>query len=191
MEIRTKKFITFFILPLSLLVIVVWIANFESRPDFRMHVHFYGYTTLVRTSSDGNVVIDGGPDDKILTDLGQSLPFFDRQINLVVLTKVDSAHVSGLVDVLKRYQVKNILIPESSSNLSAYWDFLNLVDAKHIKKIFLQTGQRVWLDPATVLDIYSPNPFTGEIIFGKARISFPTEEKTGELVSDGIVVVKN
>ncbi len=37
------------------------------------------------------------------------MPFWDRTIDLVVLTHPDFDHISGLIEVLQRYQVENIL----------------------------------------------------------------------------------
>ena len=51
------------------------------------------------------IVIDGGPDRKILSCLGKHMPFYDRQVEYVVLTNSDADHYGGLVDIFKRYEV--------------------------------------------------------------------------------------
>ena len=37
------------------------------------------------------------------------MPFWDREIDLVILTHPDSDHMTGLIDVLQKYKVDNIL----------------------------------------------------------------------------------
>jgi len=54
---------------------------------------------------DDQILIDGGPDNKVLDCLGRYMPFWDRRIELVVLTHPDSDHISGLLDVFDRYEV--------------------------------------------------------------------------------------
>lgn len=162
METQTKKLLTFFLLPLALLTAVVWIAQFETQPDWRLHVNFYdvgqGDSIFIQTYLGRQIVVDGGPSDLVLERLGADLPFFDRSIDMLILTHPHADHVIGLVDILRRYQVKKVLLPDVKFNSSAYQEFLDLIEKKHIEKIFAQAGQRVWLDNSTVLDIYYPGP---------------------------------
>ncbi len=52
------------------------------------------------------VLIDGGPSgDKILSCLGEQIPFYDRTIELIVLSNTDFDHMNGLSSVVERYQV--------------------------------------------------------------------------------------
>ncbi|MBI2012690.1 hypothetical protein HYS90_02045 [Candidatus Curtissbacteria bacterium] len=64
---------------------------------------------LVITPSGQQVVIDGGPGAKIVDCLGQKMPFWDRTIELVVLTHSQRDHLEGLIEVLTRYKVKMIV----------------------------------------------------------------------------------
>ena len=191
MENFTKKLIIFFILPLFLLFLAFGIAFFQSRQDFKLHVSFYDNFTFIKTFQNHKVIIDGGPNDQILTTLGSKLAFYDHDIDLLVLTKVDTKHVSGLVDVLKRYNVKAVLIPESSANLAAFWQFLDLVDKKHVKKMFMKDGERLWLDQSNVFDIYKSDPFFAQLSFGQTKIVIPDVQNHGEAVSDGANLVRN
>ncbi|MFH2085877.1 MAG: MBL fold metallo-hydrolase [bacterium] len=51
-------------------------------------------------------LIDGGPSsEKLLSCLGKYLPFWDRRIELIVLTNTDDDHINGLSAVVERYQV--------------------------------------------------------------------------------------
>ncbi len=52
------------------------------------------------------ILIDGGRDQRVLSELDKALPDFDDNvIDLVVLTHPDSDHFGGLIDVLKHYKV--------------------------------------------------------------------------------------
>jgi competence protein ComEC len=57
----------------------------------------------------GQILIDGGPSSVILEKLGTEMPFWDRTLDLVILTHPEHDHMAGLLEVLKRYEVKNIL----------------------------------------------------------------------------------
>ncbi|OGD92457.1 hypothetical protein A2697_02890 [Candidatus Curtissbacteria bacterium RIFCSPHIGHO2_01_FULL_41_44] len=63
---------------------------------------------LVITPGGRDVVIDGGPGSKIIDCLSQKMPFWDRSIDLMVVTHPQKDHMAGLLEVLARYKVKMI-----------------------------------------------------------------------------------
>jgi len=58
---------------------------------------------LVHGSSQ--VLIDGGPNSRVMECLSDHLPFWDREIELIVATHPDKDHIAGLVNVIERYRV--------------------------------------------------------------------------------------
>lgn len=60
-------------------------------PDDRLHVSFLdvgeGDAILVQTSSHQDILIDGGPSlHALCSELSSKMPFWDRTVDLVVLT---------------------------------------------------------------------------------------------------------
>lgn len=56
------------------------------------------------------VLVDGGPSEgKLLACLGKYVPFFDRRIELIVLTNTDADHLRGLLAVVERYDVSRFV----------------------------------------------------------------------------------
>ena len=68
-----------------------------------------GDSILIETPSGQVILIDGGPDTSVLAELGRALPFYERTIDLMVLTHGDADHVTGQIEVLHRYDVRNVL----------------------------------------------------------------------------------
>lgn len=58
--------------------------------------------------SDVQVLIDGGPDSIVIEKLTKILPFWDRSIDLIVNTHPHADHLTGLVEVLRRYLVEDV-----------------------------------------------------------------------------------
>jgi len=67
-----------------------------------------GDAIYIRTPDEQDILIDGGPDASVLSELGKVMSFWDRQIDVMVLTHPHSDHVAGLVEVLRRFEVKQI-----------------------------------------------------------------------------------
>lgn len=185
MAAETKNLLKYLILPLCLLLAAVSIAVIQSRPDFKLHVNFYDSgQVFIRTYQGNKVLVDGGPDDKILSELGKILPFYDHQIDLLILTKADDFHATGLVYVLKRSGVKQVLLPDGEMDFSAAEEFLDLIEEKHIAKNYLSANQQIYLDSGTLLDLAAK-----QVNFGKTQIKL-SGYQLGEVVSDGANLYK-
>jgi competence protein ComEC len=199
METKTKQLFKYLILPLLILWVVVLSAQFRSKPDFLLHVNFLdvgqGDAIFIQTHLGNQVLIDGGPSDKILSQLGKFMPFYDRSIDMLILTHPDADHVSGFIDVLKRFEVKKVLLTKVTAPTVTYQEFLRLLEEEKSEKIYAQEGQRVWLDQATVFDIYYPpagiedlglstnnTGIVGKLSFGKSKILFTAD--TDSIVED-------
>ncbi len=106
-----------------------------TMPDSRLHVIFLdvgqGDAILIKTPAHQEILIDGGPSAQAITqELGNKMPFWDRTIDLVVLTHPDSDHIAGLVAVLERYNVKEVLYPDIAAGTDLYQAWLDTIQEK-------------------------------------------------------------
>ncbi|KKW22348.1 MAG: internalization-related competence protein ComEC/Rec2 protein [Parcubacteria group bacterium GW2011_GWA2_51_12] len=151
---------------LLLLNVAVYLALAQSETRNYARLEFFdigqGDSIYLRTVEGNDVLIDGGPGDAVLSKLGEAMPFFDRTIELMVLTHPHADHVSGLVEVLKRYKVKRVVFSDAPYDSAVYETFLTQLKQRGIETTRPRAGQRVYLDGATVLDFYYPE--TAEFI---------------------------
>ena len=148
------------VLPLLVVAILVWSVAL-TMPDDKLHVSFLdvgqGDAILIQTPNGQDILIDGGPDpQKINLELSRKLPFWDRTIDLVVCTQPQADHLIGLVDVLQRYKVKQVLEPGVSYNTSIYQVWCNLVEEKQIKWDKARAGQEIDLGNGIKLEVLNP-----------------------------------
>ncbi|MFA5902337.1 MAG: ComEC/Rec2 family competence protein [Desulfobacula sp.] len=87
---------------------------------------------LIKTPYEQNILIDGGANSKVLSELGQNLAFYDKKLDLVVLTHPHADHVAGLVEVLRRYEVKKVLITGVLHTAPDYLAFLQEISDQNI-----------------------------------------------------------
>ncbi len=57
------------------------------------------------------ILIDGGPGRKIMSELEREMPFFDNKIEFVVLTHYHQDHLEGLLTVLAKYRIGCLVVP--------------------------------------------------------------------------------
>jgi len=96
------------------IVVVLLFIVFVDLFDKSLRVSFYdigqGDAVFIETPENYQILIDGGPGPNILRKLGRDMMFWDKTIDLIIATHPDADHISGLIDVLERYKVKNVLI---------------------------------------------------------------------------------
>jgi competence protein ComEC len=99
-----------------LIAVVVWLAVF-SFPDNRLHLIACDVgqgDAILAIYGKIQILTDAGPNNKVLDCLGKYLPFWDREIEVVILTHPDKDHYGGLLEVFKRYKIDNFLSNEKS-----------------------------------------------------------------------------
>jgi competence protein ComEC len=148
------------ILPLLIIAILLWFAALTT-PDDRLHVSFLdvgqGDGVLIQTPNGQNILIDGGPDSQhINLEMGERLPFWDRTIDLVVCTQPQADHVTGLIEVLNRYKVKEVLDPGISYDSSIYQEWLRLIETEGIEYNIARAGQEIDLGSGIRMEVLNP-----------------------------------
>lgn len=92
------------------LAFILW----RSRPDGLLHVWFFDLgstTTLLQTPSGAQILIDGGSyPSRLLTALGDRMPFNDQSIEIQFITALDDALVAALPVAYERYQAGQIIV---------------------------------------------------------------------------------
>ncbi|MFA4872936.1 MAG: ComEC/Rec2 family competence protein [Patescibacteria group bacterium] len=99
-----------------------------------------GDAALINIPRGQQALIDGGPDAGILSKLGSALPWWDRTIEYVVLTHPHTDHVTGLVEVLKRYKVEKVVMTGVAHTTDEYLAFLDEVRGRNIPVQFVASG---------------------------------------------------
>lgn len=130
------------------------------QPSKNLEVDFLnvgqGDAILIKAPSGQNILIDGGPDKSVIRELSRNLAWWDREIDLIILTHPHDDHVSGLIDVIKRYKVKQIISSGVIHNGPNYLAWMDLVRNKKIKLVIIDRPQTVNLGQGCDLEIIYP-----------------------------------
>jgi len=116
-----------------------------------------GDSILVKTPYNQNILIDGGPDNKIIKELGKNLLWNDKKIDLVILTHPHDDHITGLIQVLKNYDVKKIIYTGVLHSSPNYIEWLNIVKDKKIPLTIIDRPQKIDLGNNLWIDIIYPD----------------------------------
>lgn len=115
-----------------------------------------GDAVLIQTPYTGHtILVDGGPDDRVVSLIDEFLPAYNDRIDLMVLTHNHADHVSGLINVLETHQVSAVLISGDYSESDVMTTFFGLIAEKHIPVFIAHKNEDIQVGPLT-LDVLFP-----------------------------------
>jgi len=146
---------------LALGAIFVWYVVFTQR-DAALKIIFLnvgqGDAIFIETPSGTQVLIDGGAGSRVLGELAAVMPFYDRQVDIVIATHTDADHIGGLAEVLRRYDVGMVIENGMSADTNIWREFDQLIGDEGSVRHAATAGERLVLDDGVYLDILGPAP---------------------------------
>ncbi len=144
---------------------VALIALTSDASDSSLRMWFFdveqGDGILIRTPYRQDIIIDGGPNNAFVGKVGRTLPFWDRDIELMVVSHPHTDHYKGLFDVLKRYKVKQALVSSVDAPNAIYTKFLEELTTRNIPTTFIHEPLRIRMGDSLTLDILYPDRTLG------------------------------
>lgn len=159
-----------------ILVILICLNTFsllivsELQKDDLLKVVFFnigqGDGVFIRTPEGYRIVIDGGPGYGLIAEkVSEVIPFWDKRIDLVLLTHSDHDHLNGLLGVLERYDVNAVVwngIPGGDSQKDSNWKrMLEQEISEGCEVNLLKAGDRIVAGKVS-MDILWPEIIPGE-----------------------------
>ncbi len=147
------------VLIISLSLLCYFLYKESAKHNFQ--VTFFdigqGDAALIQFNDGKKMLVDCGPDRKILAKLGKTLPFYDRTIDYVLATHPDLDHYGGCVDVLKNYKVKEIIINGRKKEYNPYWREWDKAVKNEGATIKVMDSPQVWHIASSTLEFLSPD----------------------------------
>lgn len=157
---KDKKNIAFWIILILFFAnTLTWAVVYDLNKNQFLEVNFFdvgqGDAIFIETPKGYQILIDGGPTNTILEKLGQEMPFWDRTIDVVILTHPEHDHIAGLLEVLKRYKVDYILWTGVLRDTAEYDEWKRLLTEENANIKIAQAGQKI-ITPKSVINILYP-----------------------------------
>jgi competence protein ComEC len=130
---RAAILVAVFILSIVITGLISWRLYVPSS-EFQVSILDIGQgdAILLEAPTGQVILVDGGPDKTVLRRLGEELPFWERRIDLLVLTHPHEDHLAGFNSILDRYTVGGVMITGVEAKSQAYEHFLETINQKKI-----------------------------------------------------------
>jgi len=116
-----------------------------------------GESILITTPKRYHILIDGGPDMAVLDCLAKHLPYWERTIDIVILTHPHTDHFNGIHYIVDRYTVKRFFTEKVQSENPAYLSLLKKLETQHIHTDYVFKSDQLITPDKVTLDILGPD----------------------------------
>ncbi len=116
-----------------------------------------GDSLFIESPTGMQVLVDGGPDKNLMKEISAVMPWYDRHIDMLVITNPDKDHYEGFIPLMQKYSVDVVLEPGTTNKYSAYGVLEKEIADKKIPRILARRGQIVVLGGGAYLEILFPD----------------------------------
>ncbi len=154
---KKKLFLFSFILLISINA-GVWYEVFFGQTKDTLEISFLnigqGDAIYIEAPDGYQVLVDGGPDESVLSELGRVMSFLDKTIDMIVVTNPDKDHMGGFIPFLERFKV-DTFVESGTTNTTETFKALEelkikegatLVTARRGMRFILDEGRGIYLE---------------------------------------------
>ncbi len=161
MKIKVNRYFGLGIMALciSCAIFGVYIYHWEHRQPL-LEAYFFdlnkGRSIFIRTPSNKNILIGGGQTSEVIREITKITPFYKRKIDYLIVPSAMPAQIGGLVEILDRYEIGEIVMPKIMATSTAL-DILNQKIEKnkiHTEKV--ARGDSIKIENNLKIDILFP-----------------------------------
>jgi len=160
-----------------------------------------GDSFLIQSANGRQMLIDGGRDSKVLTELAKVMPTGDRSIDVVLATHPDADHIGGLQSVISRYSVGLFLTSQVMTDTKVFTSLFQTLDDKNIPSYYVRHGMNISLDQnkkiPTDFKILFPDRETTDwetnsaSVVGKLQIGPPADGRSALFTGDSPIAIEH
>lgn len=166
-----------FLLFLTVLVFVdgMLLYAYLRHREHRLVVAFLnigqGDAVYIEAPNGNQLLYDAGPPTAaVLSELAKLMPFYDRSIDVAVLSHPDMDHIGGFADVFDHYKV-DVMLESGASSTNGVFDVIEQqIRRKQVDRIAARRGMSIDMGDGVMADILYPDTETENMETNSASI---------------------
>jgi competence protein ComEC len=146
---------------LVIIGLILCYAVFHEDRGNRLTVTFLnvgqGNSVFIESPTGTQVIIDGGPNNNLMKEISSVLPWYDRSVDMLVISNTDQDHYDGFIPFLRKFSADVVLEPGTTNTNAPYEILEKEITDKKIPKIIGRRGQIVDLGGGAYLEVLFPD----------------------------------
>ncbi len=134
--------------------------------DSPLCVHYIdvgqGDSIFVKLPNGENILIDAGDNDAGVDVAGYLKDLKVKEIDYLVATHPHSDHIGGMDDVINRFDIGTMYMPDVTHNTSTFSSLLDAIEENDVKLKVAKAGVNILKQENLSIDILSPDSRTYE-----------------------------
>lgn len=173
----------------ALIIFSILFGSFDSagtslNTGEKMRVWFFdvgqGDSIFIKAPDGEQILVDGGPGEAVLTKLGAVMPAWDHTLDMVVLTHPHADHVSGLIEVLERYEVETIVMTGVNYSSNVYDEWWNQVELESAELILINKPQNIVIGSVSIQALWPQESYDNKNVSDINETSIVLQVDHGE-----------
>lgn len=123
-----------------------------------------GDSVLIKTPKENYILLDGGPDKKVLSELGGLMSPLKKEFNAIILTHPHADHLAGLNYVLDRYKVGKVYMTGVLYDSPDYQEFIQKIKDKNVLTEKFFSGKDFTIDGVDFTGLWPSEDLAGKSI---------------------------
>lgn len=168
--------------------VLIWYAVATEDRGGKLTVAFLnigqGDAIFIESPTGTQMLIDGGPGGVVLRELGKVMPFYDRTIDMLLVSNPDQDHLSGFLDILRSFKVSVVVEPGTVGASADYRSLAEALSTEGVSHLMARRGQRLDLGGGAYFEILFPDrevsgldtndgSIVGKLVYGTTSFLFP------------------
>ncbi len=147
----------------------VWYEVFFAQNKALLEISFLnigqGDAIYIEAPNGYQVLVDGGPDEIVLSELNRVMPFLDRTIDMLIVTNPDKDHMGGFIPVLERFKVNTFVEPGTKNTTETFKALEELKVKEGAALVTARRGMKFVLDEerGIYLEVLFPDRDVSEV----------------------------
>lgn len=145
----------------AFVLLVLMVATHVSRRDGRLHIWMldmgHSNAFLIETPGGAQMLVDGGRfPSRLLTALGDRMPFSDREIEILAITHPDEWDIAALNSVLDRYAVGVALTNGQPNRHPVFQEVMQALAVAGARQVIVKAGYTIDFGDGVTLEVLHP-----------------------------------
>lgn len=132
-----------------------------------------GDALFIESPTGIQVLVDGGPNKNLIGEISKILPWYDRNIDMLIVTNPDRDHYEGFISFLNKYSTYVFVESGTVNDSGAYPALKDIIKNKNITTVTAKRGQVIDLGGGAYMEIL-----------------FPDRDVSGLSANDGSIIMK-
>ncbi len=158
-KIKGIKIWVFILFTLGIISLGLYIYAWEYRKPL-LEVDFFslnkGRAIFVRTPMNKTILIGGGQNSETIREITKQMPFYSKKIDTVIIPSATAAQIGGLIEIVDRYEIEEILIPKTLSTSTVLTQLMKEVRKNKIHVEEVERGDTIEIENDLSFEILFP-----------------------------------